>query len=1148
MATITASVAGGNWNTNAAWVGEVQPVEGDDVVLASTSGSITLTANAVCRSFDALNYKATFKQENTTKLTVGAATAAGSKIALRFGAEGTYTSGATATEIVLSSSAGETLTVTWGGKKPPVKVEAAVGKYKVEGTWISGTFGTTVRVSGKAELDTNSQAMTTSATQVTGEGKLTLGTTKLASGAGFSCEATASVSAASSTIELTEPSAAFAGGGKTYGTVVFTASNPAITGSNTFGTLKFNNKGQTPGLKIEGGSTQTVTTIETNGTAAELARVQSSVRGTKAKIKMTAGTAKLKGLSFRDIEVGGGATFEAETAEDRGGNSGFTGFTYNTIEASAAGGNYNATTAWTGGVVPRANDDIVLGAAAGSITITVEALCRSCEASAYKKVLKQNTGIIFGIGSSTANGTLALQLGAGLTYTIGSAGSIIEYNSTAGTVLGITTAGREMPALTFAAAGKWQLQDKLKSSSTEAKWKLEVGSSIDTNGQEAIFGSMIAATTTTITLGASTVKLTEATGGTIWNATSATVEAGTSTIEITGTGEAARKWIGGGKTYATVVIASDSIEVQGSNTFAELLVFTAGKSVKGTSFEKATTQTITVSFRTNATAVNKIKLLSSILAKEWKLKKTGGTVSIDYCELTDSHAEGTAAWYAGAHGVSVSNNTTWKFEVASHVQTFAVIGQGQAVSRPTTPERILRATGTQAISYRGQNTHLLTRTQASTAHLEHGAEVEQALSTTQSSSATKKVAVGRALAATTVSASALSKTPGRILSQAQGQSIFKIAVIGRTLSVAQAQAITRTETMARTLPVSQAQSILRTVSLTHSFALTQPSQATQTHPRADLRTLTATQAQAITRTANVGRALTLSQAQAITRSTVTSRTLSAAQAQSISRSTTLTRTLLLGQAQSASQAHGKASFRALSATQAQSASKQVVIGRSFALSQPQAISRLANVGRALSSTQACSVVRVASLGKRLTVVQGSEAVQVHGKASARALSASQGSSATEHASPSRRLSAVQPATILLGRSPTRRLTLTQAQQARIISAASRALSTTQGSTPVFIQRIGKPIPAIQSSGITLSRDLNRVLEVGQAQSPTLEGVIVISFKPGRLSSSVVWEGAISDTATGVSSSSSASVILASTSESVDASSVEPDLLIESTVD
>lgn len=70
-ATITADVGGGNWSNTATWVGAATPTAADDVVLANTSGSVTVdTGTCVSKSVTATAYLSTLNFSAGTTLTV----------------------------------------------------------------------------------------------------------------------------------------------------------------------------------------------------------------------------------------------------------------------------------------------------------------------------------------------------------------------------------------------------------------------------------------------------------------------------------------------------------------------------------------------------------------------------------------------------------------------------------------------------------------------------------------------------------------------------------------------------------------------------------------------------------------------------------------------------------------------------------------------------------------------------------------------------------------------------------------------------------------------------------------------------------------------------------------------------------------------
>lgn len=117
MATIKASATGGNWSATAAWVGGVVPTAADDVVFDTSSGAVTLTAGAVCRSLDTNLYANTLTHPAGVTLTIGDGTAGAGNIALRFGVGMTYTLGDPATSaITFASTATAQQTVDFGGK------------------------------------------------------------------------------------------------------------------------------------------------------------------------------------------------------------------------------------------------------------------------------------------------------------------------------------------------------------------------------------------------------------------------------------------------------------------------------------------------------------------------------------------------------------------------------------------------------------------------------------------------------------------------------------------------------------------------------------------------------------------------------------------------------------------------------------------------------------------------------------------------------------------------------------------------------------------------------------------------------------------------------------------------------------------------
>lgn len=71
------------------------------------------------------------------------------------------------------------------------------------------------------------------------------------------------------------------------------------------------------------------------------------------------------------------------------------------ITVSATGGNFNATAAWVGGVVPTSADDIVGAATSGQLTVNVASTVRSMNFSAYTNTITFNNTLTLGTASLT---------------------------------------------------------------------------------------------------------------------------------------------------------------------------------------------------------------------------------------------------------------------------------------------------------------------------------------------------------------------------------------------------------------------------------------------------------------------------------------------------------------------------------------------------------------------------------------------------------------------------------------------------------------------------------------------------------------------------------------------------------------------------
>lgn len=317
----------GKWATATNWSRGVKPQSSDEVKIAAGKEA-KIEAEAKCRALIAEG-----TVTGTQSLTIGDATApteaAFTGIALKITLGATW--GHTGV-VLLEGKSATVCTITTNGHTLGALILSAAGKWQLEDALT--TTGTVSCAATGFSLDTTGKAVTASGLLAeAASGSLTLGVSTVTlsgapAGGVVVVAAGVTLSAAESTILLTnasETSKLFAGGGKAYGTVQFGGPNWEVTGADTFGLINVFNKGAaaTKGVKLPAGVLQTVAAINFNGKAGELSRLESGTPGTKAKIKLPAGTwtpANSFG-AVKDIEVTGG-TLVLPNGKDEGGNAG----------------------------------------------------------------------------------------------------------------------------------------------------------------------------------------------------------------------------------------------------------------------------------------------------------------------------------------------------------------------------------------------------------------------------------------------------------------------------------------------------------------------------------------------------------------------------------------------------------------------------------------------------------------------------------------------------------------------------------------------------------------------------------------------------------------------------------------------------------
>jgi hypothetical protein len=251
-----------------------------------------------------------------------------------------------------------------------------------------------------------------------------------------------------------------------------------------------------------------------------------------------------------------------------------------TIVASATGGNWNATTAWTGGVVPGASDDVQLTSTSGAITINVNSACRSLDCTGFTGTLTHSAAVTLSVGDATAGlSSIAMKTVAGMTYTIGSTTtSVINFISTSATQQDLTTGGKTWPTYTVNGAGSSYRLTDANTISNAGTVTLTAGT-FNTNGQTCSWGNLVSngSSTRTLTLGASAITI----SGTSWNTsttTGLTFNPNTSSItHVSGNAN----FQTGGLTFNNATLGGNAgtNAYSGASTFANLTVtgFASGR-------------------------------------------------------------------------------------------------------------------------------------------------------------------------------------------------------------------------------------------------------------------------------------------------------------------------------------------------------------------------------------------------------------------------------------------------------------------------------------------------------------------------------------------------------------------------------------------
>jgi len=474
------------------------------------------------------------------------------------------------------------------------------------------------------------------------------------------------LSASSSTINLTGIGPGFIGAGLTYGTVGITytggTSTAAIDGINTIGTL--NITAPTAGVSIVNfNANQTITTLSCAGASAvRRILLRSDTIGTARTLTVGTYTTKTD-VDFRDITAAGASSpWSGTRLGNCGGNTSITFVAAKTVYWNLTGTQNWSATAWattSGGTpainnFPLAQDTAVFDDAGAATTVTIETYWQlgTVDISARTSAVTLTISSAPNLYGNWVNGS-------GLT--LSGAGTLLFSGASAQT---ITSAGKSFACKFTFEGTSVTLQDALSSTTNDTGVFTFNRGTFDANNYNVTCSAGDFTSSGTITRTLAMGSGTWTFGGSlgfVWD-----TGTGSSNLTITGsatisfTSASAKTFRSSAASYSAITInqgGAGRLELP-SRTFYNITNTYSATGATTISFSGNMTVT---EFTASGEAGRVLTLKSSSNGTARTLKKTSGTVSVDYMSIRDSTATGGAGWYAGANSTSVSNNTGWVF-------------------------------------------------------------------------------------------------------------------------------------------------------------------------------------------------------------------------------------------------------------------------------------------------------------------------------------------------------------------------------------------------------------------------------------------------------------------------------------------------------
>lgn len=714
MATLYLKTAGGNWsaagtwsNVNASGVDNSgPPTAATDVILELLSGNVTIDGTSgspsLARSVDATSgtgsYTGTITMGATAVLTIGDGTAGAGGIALKLPSGLTFAPNAASTiNFVSTSGTAQAITINTAYTAGFITINGAGSNYNITANLNVATaalinvINGTLHVDGPSDVSGLTHSWGALQSNAAGTRTIKMGTSNVTlttnsaaiafssttQAAGFTWDAGTGTITLSGTAGNVNLGVGAAGTTNAFYNLVFSGAgtyslnSTAICSANTFTWTGTAAKTNVMSL----GQNWTITTTLTLTGQSDTNRLlfQSGTLGTARTITYNSATnpnTTIVRTDFKDITEAG--SFGAWNLSgitggsgDCGGNSGITFSTSTPQYWFKDTGNWSNAALWflgtggTGGAgrVPLPQDDAIFDInsfSAGSKTVTLD-MPRAGRDITWTGVT--NTPAWAKTTATTMYRSLTMVSGMTNSGTVQL--FTFESNARSGTLLFTSGTVTFSNSILIAVVGATlQNQDALTCTGSVTL----VNGTWDTNGVTVVITLFQATGSATrgILLGLSSITLNST--GTIWNTTTAglTISAASSTIIISNTTQGTSKTFAAGtsQTYGNLTLSGKNIILTFTTaiTFATIALNNLGDTT-GVTFPASKTITAT-GFTSTASAGNVAKLISSLGGTQATLSIASGTISVDYCTITDNAAAGSIPFYAGVNS-TLSNTTNW---------------------------------------------------------------------------------------------------------------------------------------------------------------------------------------------------------------------------------------------------------------------------------------------------------------------------------------------------------------------------------------------------------------------------------------------------------------------------------------------------------